>query len=156
MQAARGLAAALRSKDGTIQLRLRPAQLGSIRVTVRVDQARVIARIEASSEQARAALETGAAQLRSALQSRGLEVERLEIVHTPAEPGTRADGRGAHFAGDPEQAQTHTNDRSQMTSSHRSSAEADDDSFLEATSAEPIASGPLRVIDGEIRLDALA
>lgn len=158
MQASRGLAHAMRSRDGTVRFRLNPANLGSLRVAVRVDQAGVIARFEASTEAARAALDASQAHLRAALHSRGLEVQRLEIVHTPppSQDHSADAGQDQHAPGQADQHARDWNGQPAHTETTRLSAEADDEFFDGAESAEPLAPGPLRVVDGAIRLDALA
>jgi len=158
MQASRSLASAMRSKDGTVRLRLSPAHLGSLRVAVRVDQAGVIARFEASTEAARAALDAAQAHLRASLHARGLEVQRIEIVHTPQGTPEHAADHAAdqRDPGNLDQQTRDPGEHARDAQTNRVSAEADDEFFDGAGLAEPIAPGPLRVVDGAIRLDALA
>jgi len=72
-QAARGLAAALRQKGGTVTLRLNPGGM-------QVNGASVTARLEASSAVARELLDAELPRLRSALEAKGLHVEKLTVV----------------------------------------------------------------------------
>jgi len=97
-QVVRGLAQALRQKDGSVTLRLRPAELGPVRVDVRVRQDRVIAQVRTQTEQARGLLGSNLDQLRGALEARGLVVDRIDVLgpgedtrFSPnQEPGTQA------------------------------------------------------------------
>jgi flagellar hook-length control protein FliK len=64
---------------GTVRLRLAPAEMGSVRVEMRINQRKVQARVVAESEAAGAALREHLPELRQRLESQGMEVERLEI-----------------------------------------------------------------------------
>lgn len=91
-QIQRGLAKALQSKDGEVRVRLRPEHLGLVHVRVRVEQSRVTAALEATSEQARELLSQNLATLERALEARGLSVDRVVVEHVPAvvtEDGSR-------------------------------------------------------------------
>ena len=79
-QAQRGLAQALQRKDGEVTLRLHPEALGKLTVQVRVEASTVQARVEATTEAAREVLMSHTPALRAALESRGLEVQRIEIT----------------------------------------------------------------------------
>ena len=95
-QVARGLAAAVRQRDGTLTLRLSPDALGDIKIQVRVESGHVSAHIDAQSEQARQLLSDTASTLRSALEAHGLVVERIEVA--PAERHATNDPVIAHSA----------------------------------------------------------
>ncbi len=82
-QAMRGLAALLRRKGGIVTMRLTPEALGDLKVSMRVENNRVWARIQASTASARDLLKDQRESLRSALEARGLKVERLEIAAEP-------------------------------------------------------------------------
>ncbi len=82
-QIQRGLAQALKKRDGELTLRLRPEHLGMVRVRVRVEESSVTALLEASSEQARGLLKAHLTTLREALEARGLSVERIDVEHDP-------------------------------------------------------------------------
>ncbi|MFI4917249.1 MAG: flagellar hook-length control protein FliK, partial [Phycisphaerales bacterium JB060] len=111
-QLGRGLAQALRSADGEVTLRLRPANLGQLSVRVSVSENQVTATFEAQNAEARRMLDDSRGVLRQQLESRGLTVERIEIrLAAPcSESGTplaREDDGGANggqdghgFAGD--------------------------------------------------------
>lgn len=89
-QLARGLAAALRQRDGHVTLRLNPENLGNIRVDLSVQADRITASIAAADEQARRLLSSDVVALRTALEASGLNVERIEVVEAPAEPSPRS------------------------------------------------------------------
>ena len=91
-QVARGLAAALQQKDGSVTLRLNPENLGFVRIQISVQGGSVEGLIEASSEPARLLLESSLHTLRGALEARGLEVSRLSVGD--AGRGDDAQGRG--------------------------------------------------------------
>ncbi|TVS07824.1 MAG: hypothetical protein EA423_03120 [Phycisphaerales bacterium] len=82
-QAQRGLAQALQRKDGEVTMRLHPEALGKLTVQVRVEASTVQARVEATTEAAREMLMSHTPALRAALESRGLEVQRIEITLAP-------------------------------------------------------------------------
>jgi len=84
-QISRGLAAALRQKGGRVTMRLEPTSLGKLTVQLQMKGERVSARFEATTEQARRLLETARSELRSALEARGLVVERVQVQVTPSE-----------------------------------------------------------------------
>ncbi len=102
--ALRGLAAALRQGGGTVTLRLNPETLGSLKVQVSTQDAKVIARFEASTDQARQLLLEHVESLRSAMESRGLSVDKIVVERgqgwMPAPTETRHEqtpgGAGGH------------------------------------------------------------
>jgi flagellar hook-length control protein FliK len=83
VQAARGLAAAFKHKGGTVTLNLTPESLGQIKVKITVEDSKVSALIQTSTEQAKRLLETSGETLRAAMESKGLTVDRIQIAHTP-------------------------------------------------------------------------
>lgn len=95
-QVARGLAAAVRQRDGTLTLRLSPESLGDIKIQVRVESGQVSAHISAQTEQARHLLSESAPTLRSALEAHGLVVERIDVA--PAERHATMEPAGAMYA----------------------------------------------------------
>lgn len=94
----RGLASMLTQGGGRMTVVLRPEQLGEVRVRMEAKDGVMNARMSASTEAARQALEAGLDSLRAALESRGVRVESLEIeMHeTSGDERARldADGRG--------------------------------------------------------------
>lgn len=83
-QIQRGLAKALQSKDGVVTVRLRPENLGLVKVQIRVEGSHVTASLEATSEQARELLSQNIVTLERALEARGLSVDRVVVEHVPA------------------------------------------------------------------------
>lgn len=79
-QLARGLAAALKKGQGTLTLHLRPRSLGRLTIALSVRDSAVHAQVRASTDAARSLLESGAADLRDALASRGLTLNRLDVT----------------------------------------------------------------------------
>ncbi len=64
---------------GVIRLRLAPAEMGSVRVEMRIQQRKVAARVVAETEAASAALREHLPDLRVRLESFGMQVEQLDI-----------------------------------------------------------------------------
>lgn len=64
---------------GLIRLRLAPAEMGSVRVEMRIQQRKVAARVVAETEAASAALREHLPDLRSRLEAFGMQVEQLDI-----------------------------------------------------------------------------
>ncbi len=83
-QIQRGLAKALQNKDGEITVRLRPENLGLVKVQVRVEDSHVTAALKATDEQARELLSQNVVTLERALEARGLIVDRIVVEHDPA------------------------------------------------------------------------
>ncbi|MCC6676957.1 MAG: flagellar hook-length control protein FliK [Phycisphaerales bacterium] len=99
-QLARGLAAALKQREGHVTLRLTPETLGKLRIDLNITDDRVTAQIAASTEQARRLLKENVVSLRTALEATGLGVDRIEVVGAPAEPATQPPPANAPAAGD--------------------------------------------------------
>ncbi len=81
-QVARGLATLLRHQGGRVTIRLTPESLGQIKINLKIEDARVWATFQPSSDASRDAINQSLASLRASLESRGLVVERLEVVPT--------------------------------------------------------------------------
>lgn len=79
LQAHRVLGQALAARDGTATLRLSPEHLGHLRVDLTRGEGGVTARFEASTPEAQRLLTSSLAELKAALEARGLGVERLEV-----------------------------------------------------------------------------
>ena len=93
---ARGLGALAQQRGGTLLMRLDPPSLGTIRMEVSMEEGRVTVQIQAVSESARALLRGSLDVLRSAMEERGLAVERLVVdsgSRTTAEGSGRGEGR---------------------------------------------------------------
>lgn len=86
-QVTRGLADIVKRGGGEVTLRLRPHELGQVRVHLEVRDGVVTGRVEAANASARELLGERLDELRTALESRGLEVHRLSVVREPSEGG---------------------------------------------------------------------
>lgn len=102
------MASLLTRKGGTITLRLTPASLGEVRVTLELRDGAAGATIQASTEAAHRALGESVPQLRASLQEHGLRVERIEVVlaasarpepSEPAPPASAEHGLAQHHHG---------------------------------------------------------
>jgi flagellar hook-length control protein FliK len=80
---ARGLHTALQQNGGTITLRLNPPEMGLVRVEVQVDGANVRAQLQTETDAVRTLLTQQIRHLRHALESQGLNVERLNVQTQP-------------------------------------------------------------------------
>lgn len=78
-QFGRGLAAALRQNGGTVTLRLQPEALGDLKIRLSMVTGRVGATFEVGTDQARQLLGKAMDTLKSALEARGLTVDRLDV-----------------------------------------------------------------------------
>lgn len=96
-QLSRGLAAALRQGGGTVTMRLHPESLGSLTIRMDLHAGRVGASFEVQSDQARQLLNENMTTLRTALEARGMDVERLDV--RLAEPMERNGGMHTSDAG---------------------------------------------------------
>lgn len=83
----RGLEVALKQQGGSVQLRLSPESLGAIKVEMTIARGSVAATLQASTPEARELLTRNIETLRSALEAKGLNVERLSITLGPASHG---------------------------------------------------------------------
>lgn len=79
-QVARGLATLLRHQGGSVTIRLTPETLGQIKINLKIEDAHVWATFQPSSDASHDAIGQSLASLRASLESRGLVVERLEVV----------------------------------------------------------------------------
>ncbi len=97
----RGMSAMIHQNGGTMTMRLDPPELGSLRIQMTLNNGSVSASFSPGSDAARGLLEQHMGQLKTALESQGLLVDRLTIhsassgstnAHTGQQHGT--DGRG--------------------------------------------------------------
>lgn len=84
-QLQRGIAAALNGSGGTVTMRLSPEVLGSLQVRLDLHGSTVAARFRVESDEARKLLDQHMPALRSALEARGLVVDRVvvDLLHQP-------------------------------------------------------------------------
>ncbi len=108
----RGLAAALMQKGGSVTIRLMPEQLGELKIQMTIDRGNVSVDLTARSGEAHDLLSRSMGTLRSALEARGLGVERMSVhlstqgpTHSGQPSGEQAPARdeqrtgGQHDAG---------------------------------------------------------
>lgn len=99
-QVVRGLALALKQGGGRVTLRLNPDHLGSVVINVRVEGSKVAARLETSGDAAHRLLRDSLDGLRSALEARGLSVERIELAPPPTPDSSPREHRFGSSPGD--------------------------------------------------------
>ncbi|MEM9347910.1 MAG: flagellar hook-length control protein FliK [Planctomycetota bacterium] len=75
----RGLANAVQQRGGAVTLRLTPPEMGTVRIQMQITGTNVSASFHAESTSAQTLLTTQLAQLRSALESKGMSVDRLSV-----------------------------------------------------------------------------
>ncbi|MEM9109611.1 MAG: flagellar hook-length control protein FliK [Planctomycetota bacterium] len=75
----RGLANAVQQRGGAVTLRLTPPEMGTVRIQMQITGTNVSASFHAESSSAQTLLTTQLAQLRSALESKGMSVDRLSV-----------------------------------------------------------------------------
>lgn len=121
-QVARGLQNAFKQGGGNVTLRLSPAELGSIKVQLAVQDGVVHAKFTAQSQAAGDLLTHQMDQLRQSLQKQGLQVDRLE-VQMPATASGSTSNLAERSSSSDAQSQTAWADegrsRGQMQDSHQ-------------------------------------
>ncbi|MEO1128901.1 MAG: flagellar hook-length control protein FliK [Planctomycetota bacterium] len=108
----RGLGTVLSQRGGSLTMRLTPATLGSVRIDMAIDGGTVNVRIEAGTSQAQDLLKQNLTSLRTALEARGLVVDRLGVhisahasssplqTESQSDPGTQRQDDARHDASD--------------------------------------------------------
>lgn len=97
-QALRGVIAALRKKGEAVTVVLRPEALGRVKVELKFGESGVRGTLTCSTDSARELLDRTVDGLQRAMESRGIVVERLDVVHdsnmdsSDAGAGVRQDG----------------------------------------------------------------
>jgi flagellar hook-length control protein FliK len=116
----------LGAEGGVIRLRLAPAEMGTVRVEVRMQQKKVEARVVADTEAAGAALREHLPDLRARLESFGMQVEKIDVdvepFHLGDDRGQQGDHRGAGHSnafGDPSSQQQRSDRSTRTTTSQR-------------------------------------
>jgi flagellar hook-length control protein FliK len=90
---------------GTMQIRLDPANLGTVQVTVRVKDGSVSASFETDNDDATRLLSHSLGQLKSALEQTGISVDHMHVAQAPRSgnggdtAGTGKDGQGSNGNG---------------------------------------------------------
>ena len=92
---ARGVANAVQQQGGTVTLRLQPPELGVVRIELQIADGTVRAAFGADQQSVRALMHQQMGQLRQALESQGLNVERLSVqaLSPPANSTGTADSQ---------------------------------------------------------------
>lgn len=163
-QVSRSLASIIARGGGRLTLRLSPRTLGDVRVDVHVREGSASATFRAENQSARDLLKGNLDALRSALEQRGVRVERLEVVgpHSesadPTEAGARFEGKEPSDNGEQRNAASH---RWSSGRPHRASAEADGASQSELEAEPGSETSPSVVLQRSaggsvLRLDAIA
>ncbi|GAB4382830.1 MAG: hypothetical protein Kow0022_01240 [Phycisphaerales bacterium] len=163
-QVSRSLASIIARGGGRLTLRLSPRALGDVRVDVHVRNGAAAAIFRTENESARDLLQHHLDALRSALEQRGIRVERLEVVgpHSESDGSTHAEarfeGREPFDRGDQEGTADH---RRSAGRPQRASAEADGTNQGELEAEPGSESGPSVVVrrsagGAVLRLDAIA
>jgi flagellar hook-length control protein FliK len=75
----------LMPNGGTMRIRLDPPQLGALQVTVQMKNGVMTASFETSSEEATRLLSHSLSDLKSVLESQGVNVEKLQVQQSPRE-----------------------------------------------------------------------
>jgi len=75
----RGLANAVQQRGGAVTMRLTPPEMGTVRIQMQITGTNVSATFHAESASAQTLLTNQLAQLRSALESKGMSVDRLSV-----------------------------------------------------------------------------
>jgi flagellar hook-length control protein FliK len=91
---------------GTMHIRLDPPELGALQVTVRMLDGVMTASFETSTDQATKLLSHSLGQLRTALETQGVSVERLHVQQSPR------DQQSGSSSDDQQQRQSHQQDQS--------------------------------------------
>lgn len=130
---ARGLQNAVQQNGGTVTLRLTPAELGTVRIQMHLQGTSVSAQFFTETDKAQAALHHQLSQLRGALESQGLTVDRLQVQtmqqggssqasgghqQQPSD-GSSQDGRSRGFLGGDQGRQASSGGEQRMTRDER-------------------------------------
>jgi flagellar hook-length control protein FliK len=103
-----GVHSQLLPNGGTMQLRLDPPDLGALQVTVQMRNGVMTAAFETSNEQATRMLSHSLNQLKTALETSGISVERMHVQQAPRQESKGGDSQGdspQQKSQDPEQQQ---------------------------------------------------
>jgi flagellar hook-length control protein FliK len=71
----------VRGETSEMRITLVPASLGEVKLSVRMEGGQMQAQIDVSHAAVKAALEVNMGQLKDALSSHGIEVQRLDVYH---------------------------------------------------------------------------
>ncbi len=104
----KGLRSVINQRGGTLTLRLNPAELGAMRISVKMDGTAVAAQFQASTAAASQALNQNLAALRHALEAQGLTVENLnvQVTSSSSSSGSSQSQTEQHTDGSPTDGQS--------------------------------------------------
>jgi flagellar hook-length control protein FliK len=88
-----GVHGQLLPNGGSMQLRLDPPELGALHVTVQMRDGAMTASFETSNDQATRLLTHSLGQLKTALESQGVSVEKLHVEQSPRDQKSNGEGR---------------------------------------------------------------
>ncbi|MEM1109908.1 MAG: flagellar hook-length control protein FliK [Planctomycetota bacterium] len=103
----RGLNNAVNQQGGSVTLRLTPPELGTVRIQLNLQGTNVSARFHAETDAAQRLLSQQLGQLRTSLESQGLNVERLGVQSLNA--SSNSSGLQQQNSNDPSQSQSQAN-----------------------------------------------
>jgi len=86
--------AAVQQRDGEIQLRLSPPELGSLKLTIQMHDGGMVARLETETSAAKTALLDNLPALRERLAEQGVRIERFDVDLMQRQPGGMPDRPG--------------------------------------------------------------
>lgn len=87
-------------EGGLVRLRLAPAELGTVRIEMRMQQKKIEARVVADTEAAGAALREHLPDLRARLEALGMQVEKIDVDVEPFQLGDDGGSRSQTGFGD--------------------------------------------------------
>ena len=96
----KGLSVLAQQRGGSLKMRLDPPSLGTVRLEMSVEAGRVSVQIAAANDSARALLQGNLGMLRTALEERGLAVDRLAVDGTAKSIGDGAARSESRESGD--------------------------------------------------------
>ena len=137
MQRVGGAIRTAQQRDGQIQLRLSPPELGTLRIQISVNEGVVTAKLEAETAAARTVLLDNLPALRERLAEQEIRIEKFDV-------DVRRDGQAPPDQPDAEEQQTN-NSRARTAATERHSDPAQESAPGEADLAHAAAAGGLDV-----------
>jgi flagellar hook-length control protein FliK len=92
-QVVKGLALKVQGENSEVRIRLEPPSLGEVVVSMRMENGKLQAQIDVTQAAVKGALDGNLGQLRQSLSTRGIEVQRLDVVFSGG-PGARGSEGG--------------------------------------------------------------
>lgn len=114
----------LANGDGQVKLRLHPPQLGSMQISMKIEDAKLTAELSVQNIAASEALSANLSQLKSSLAEQGIEIERFEIRVADPENTTDPNARQNQDTQDRTSQQRDTRPTSEALSWRRRPAES--------------------------------